>query len=140
MLRVIIALWVTVPRTGYLHTHDLNGNAKRAAHSGRHCVLLSRQFHCNLFPDSDVPGFGDAHSSLWEALKDKVTLPFMSALEAMLNLPDGEPSAVVKHHAQHSLCLNFLSMQCMHIRILYVRHYFATTSDRTHYTHTAALP
>lgn len=50
----------------------------------------SCQFHRNLFPDSDVPGFGDAHSALWEGLRDRVTLPIISALEVMLCLPSGE--------------------------------------------------
>lgn len=48
------------------------------------------QFHNNLFPDSDVPGFGDAHSALWEALRDRVALPIIHALEVMLCLPPGE--------------------------------------------------
>lgn len=47
------------------------------------------QFHSNLFPDSDIPGFGDAHSALWEALRGRVTLPIISALEVMLGLPAG---------------------------------------------------
>lgn len=48
------------------------------------------QFHKSLFPDDQVPGFGAAHSSLWEALRERVALPMMDALEQILCLPRGE--------------------------------------------------
>lgn len=48
------------------------------------------QIHRNLFPDKHVPGFGAAHSSLWEALRERVALPMMDVLEQMLCLPRGE--------------------------------------------------
>lgn len=48
------------------------------------------QLHSNLFPDSYVPGFGDAFSSMWEILREQVAIPMISALEAMLSLPRGE--------------------------------------------------
>lgn len=47
------------------------------------------QFHKSLFPDSQVPGFGAAHASLWEALRERVALPMMAALEQILGLPRG---------------------------------------------------
>lgn len=48
------------------------------------------QFHKSLFPDSQVPGFGAAYSSLWEVLRERITLPMMGALEAILELPRGD--------------------------------------------------
>ncbi|CAN0271954.1 unnamed protein product [Pylaiella littoralis] len=53
------------------------------------CNHLPRgpELHKSLFPDSQVPGFGAAHSSLWEALRGRVALPMMAALEEMLCLP-----------------------------------------------------
>lgn len=48
------------------------------------------QLHKSLFPDSEVPGFGAAYSSLWEVLRQRVSLPMMRALEQMLSLPRGE--------------------------------------------------
>eukprot|EP00903_Cladosiphon_okamuranus_P015918 g14703.t1 len=47
------------------------------------------KFHKNLFPDKQVPGFGPAYTSLWEALRERVALPMMDALEQMLCLPRG---------------------------------------------------
>lgn len=55
------------------------------------CLHLDRgyELHSNLFPDSYVPGFGDAFSSMWEILREQVAIPMISALEAMLSLPRG---------------------------------------------------
>lgn len=54
------------------------------------CTFLCLQYHKNLFPDKQVPGFGAAYTSLWEALRERVALPMMAALEEMLCLPRGE--------------------------------------------------
>ncbi|CAB1106131.1 unnamed protein product [Ectocarpus sp. CCAP 1310/34] len=55
------------------------------------CNHLPRgpELHKSLFPDSQVPGFGEAYSSLWEVLRQRVSLPMMRALEHMLCLPSG---------------------------------------------------
>lgn len=55
-----------------------------------HLIALCAQVHKSLFPDSQVPGFGAAYSSLWEALRERVSLPMMDALEQMICLPRGE--------------------------------------------------
>ncbi|CAM9663171.1 unnamed protein product [Scytosiphon promiscuus] len=55
------------------------------------CGHLPRgpELHRSLFPDSKVPGFGAAYSSLWENLRERICLPMMRALEDMLQLPRG---------------------------------------------------
>ncbi|CAM9896131.1 unnamed protein product [Ectocarpus fasciculatus] len=57
------------------------------AHASCNHLPRGPEFHKSLFPDSQVPGFGDAYSSLWEVLRQRVSLPMMRALEQMLCLP-----------------------------------------------------
>ncbi|CAM9649993.1 unnamed protein product, partial [Ectocarpus sp. 12 AP-2014] len=58
-------------------------------HSSCNHLPRGPELHKSLFPDTQVPGFGAAYSSLWEVLRERVSLPMMSALEHILCLPSG---------------------------------------------------